>query len=187
MNLHKLLVSRRTIHDFTAEAIPQGALERALEAAVSAPNHRMTEPWRFVRVGQKTRKELLKIALDLKSRPNDTLSEASRKRVCDKVLLPAELLVVAQHVHTKPAIAEEDYASVACAIENLMLSFWAEDVGTKWSTGGVTTDERTYALLGVDPSSCRIVGFVWIGRSTASAASKPSRRQSRSDLLTELP
>lgn len=187
MNLHELLTSRRTVHNFTTEPLPSGALLRALEAAVSAPNHRMTEPWRFVQMGPQTRRQLLKRALELKSKPEAPLSDAGRERLVAKILNPAELLVVAQALPTNPKFLEEDYAAIACALQNLMLSLWAEDVGSKWSTGGLTTDPKTYSLAGIDRASTRIVGFLWIGLAAAPPAPKPKRRRALDDLLSQRP
>lgn len=187
MNLHELLLSRRTVHEFTAEPLAAGVLPRALQAAVSAPNHRMTEPWRFLQVGPETRKELLKLGLALKDRADKPLTAATIERLRGKLLRPAELVVVAQHLHNKASIAEEDYAAVACAIQNLMLSLAAEGVGSKWSTGGITSDERSYSLFGLDQTVDRIIGFVWVGHSAESAPTRPRRRRALSEILRQLP
>jgi hypothetical protein len=74
-----------------------------------------------------------------------------------------ELWVVSQILHDDPARQLEDYAAVSCAVQNLSLSLFADGVGSKWSTGPITTDAATYAASGVDPAVERIVGFVWIG------------------------
>ena len=53
MSAQDALLTRRTINDFEAE-LPAGwkdALERAVEAATFAPNHKRTEPWRFHLLG----------------------------------------------------------------------------------------------------------------------------------------
>jgi len=49
--LQKLIAERKTVQDYRQGTLPEGALTRALELASAAPNHRMTEPWRFVQVG----------------------------------------------------------------------------------------------------------------------------------------
>ena len=67
MNLQQLIADRRTVHDYREEPLPDGALERGLTVALAAPNHRMTEPWRFVRVGPTARARLVDISADLKS------------------------------------------------------------------------------------------------------------------------
>ena len=39
--------NRRTIHEFRPDPIAEETLWRILDAARWAPNHRLTEPWRF--------------------------------------------------------------------------------------------------------------------------------------------
>jgi len=187
VSLHQLLLDRRTVHDYREQALPNGALQRALRAALAAPNHRMTEPWRFVRVGPQTRAKLVEIAIALKTRPESELSDSALQRLQDKILRPAELLVVCQIPQEKPEVAREDYAAVACAVQNLMLSLSAEGVGSKWSTGGITQDPRTLQLLGMKPEEGEIVGFLWAGYPESESVPKPRRRKGVSDVLRELP
>ena len=40
--------ARRTIREFTTEPVSNSDLETMIEAATWAPNHRGTEPWRFI-------------------------------------------------------------------------------------------------------------------------------------------
>ena len=86
-----------------------------------------------------------------------------------------------------PEVAREDYAAVACAVYAAMLSLWSEGVGSKWSTGGVTTDARTYACLGVDPAEQTIVGFLWVGHDARAEAPKPRRRRGLDQVLRSVP
>ncbi|MEM9209474.1 MAG: nitroreductase family protein, partial [Pseudomonadota bacterium] len=58
---------------------------------------------------------------------------------------------------------QEDYASVACAIQNLMLFLSEAGVGTKWATGPIIRDSRYYEALGIDESVEFIAGVVWYG------------------------
>lgn len=186
MNLQELLADRRTIHDYRPEPLPEGAVERAVAAAITAPNHRMTEPWRFVRVGPTTRATLADISADLKGGP-EKLGEAGLRKLRAKILDPAELLVVCQVRQANEDIAREDYAAVACAVQNAMLSFWSEGLGSKWSTGAVTTDERTYTALAIDPGAEEIVGFLWAGHAARGDLPKPRRRRSVEEILRAVP
>lgn len=184
MNLQELILDRRTIHDYRPGPLPEGALERAVAAAVAAPNHRMTEPWRFVRVGPEAREVLLTVSAELKG---GALPEAALQKLRAKMLNPAELLVVCQVKNEDPDVAREDYAAVACAVQNAMLSFWSEGLGSKWSTGAVTTADRTYQVLGVDPAREEIVGFLWAGHAIKLDLPKPRRRQPLGDVLRSVP
>jgi nitroreductase len=186
MNLQELIADRRTIHDYRPGPLPEGAVERAVTAAMAAPNHRMTEPWRFVRVGPEARQVLADISADLKGGPAK-LGAPGLQKLQAKMLDPSELLVVCQVRHADPDIAHEDYAAVACAVQNAMLSFWSEGLGSKWSTGAVTTDERTYKALGVDAASEEIVGFLWAGHALRPDLPKPRRRRPLSEVLRSVP
>jgi nitroreductase len=183
----KLLAERRTVQDYRQGALPEGALQRALEAALSAPNHRMTEPWRFIQVGPAARQGLFEIGAALKSTPEAPLAGSARDRLAAKMLFPSELLVVCQTKAEDPEVAQEDYAAVSCAVYAAMLSLWSEGIGSKWSTGGVTTDARTYELLGVNPSEQSIVGFVWVGYDARPDAPKPRRRRGLDQVFRSVP
>lgn len=167
MELQHALLTRTTVHNYLPDPLPAEALERALAAAIAAPNHRMTEPWRFTHVGPAARADLAALAVELKradaAAAGTVLPERTAEQTRAKMLGAPVLLVVSQALSPKPEVAEEDYAAVACAIQNFQLSLWAEGLGSKWSSGGVTTAPATYARLGIDPAGERIVGFVWAG------------------------
>jgi hypothetical protein len=44
-----------------------------------------------------------------------------------------------------------------------MLYLWQRGIGVKWTTGGITRQQRFYELLGVDPANEAVVGFFWYG------------------------
>jgi nitroreductase len=187
MTVRAALLGRTTIHDYSSEPLPEGALVRALEAAIAAPNHRLTEPWRFVRIGPVARRQLGELSAALRARRSGSVAEARDiERQQAKFLAVPELLAVLETVTEDPEVARENYAAVACAIQNLSLSLWSEGIGSKWSSGAVTTAPETYAALGVDASRLQIVGFLWAGVA-AGPATKPRRRQTVQDVLTEVP
>ena len=52
--VQSVLLGRRTVHNFaTGPAVPDAVFRRAMSAAIAAPNHGLTEPWRFRRLGPK--------------------------------------------------------------------------------------------------------------------------------------
>ena len=137
-------------------------MARALEAAVMAPNHLMTWPWRFHRVGPRGRETLAEVYVRLKTegKPSNPKGEA---RLRDKMMQAPELVVVSQVLAGDPAREREDYAACAAAIQNLMLSLAGDEVGSKWSTSGVIHDSATYRLLGLVPEKEAILGLIWAG------------------------
>jgi nitroreductase len=163
MDLHEAIRSRRTIHSYRAEPLPEGSVERALAAAILAPNHRLTFPWRFTRVGTGTRAQIAELAVRLQTDKQGTLPAEVVQKIRSKILDPAELIVVTIVRHDDPFTAREDYAAAACAIQNIHLALWAEGIGSKWSTGGPTRHEDGYRILGIDRNVEEIIGFIWAG------------------------
>ena len=51
----QLAKQRRTIYQFSQQAITHEQLDVCLQAAIWAPNHGLTEPWRVFFIGPKTR------------------------------------------------------------------------------------------------------------------------------------
>jgi nitroreductase len=181
--MREVLITRRTVHDYAPDPIPEPLLESALQTALAAPNHRMTEPWRFVLVGEQARRALVDIALELKRKKG--LTPKGESEVRSKMLNPPHLVVVCRRRHEKPDVEREDYAAVACAVQNFMLHLWMYGVGSKWSTGGVTTAPATYALLDV-PKDEEIQGFVWVGKARTDVA-KPRRKHGLDEVLRRVP
>jgi nitroreductase len=174
--IRAVMVERTTVHDYAPTAVDIAAVERALAVALTAPNHRMTEPWRFLVVGRETREPLVAISIELKGRKSGgKVDPSTANSVRDKMMNPAWLIVASQVRNANSSIAREDYAAVACAIQNLMLSLRADGIGSKWSTGAVVTDPRTYQHLGVDSEREEIVGFVWVGMPAKPALKVPRK------------
>ena len=181
-DLVDVIKSRRTIHRFSERAVPAELLELALEAAHQAPNHKLTWPWRFYVIGPETKAEMDSAALKMKS-TNGPLEGASLELFKEKRLNP-QLVVVSQRRSTDPIEAKEDYAAVACAIQNMCLAFTAHGVGTKWSTGSLTRSPQAYQLLNIDERVEEVVGFIWYGYP---AHTPTSKRPSLSDVTRRLP
>ena len=97
--------------------------QKALEAAILAPNHFLSEPWRFYTCGPETKAKLCGLNED--------------KRAAAEAV-PEWLVVTCKSEHDlSEKLGLEDHAAVACAIQNLMLSFAGDGVGSKWMTGAL--------------------------------------------------
>ena len=162
MDLQEAIKKRRTIHSFNSVQVLETTIERALEEANFAPCYLHTYPWRFTSLKREKRELLAQLALELKFeyRSPDEITKAT---VLKKILNPSHLLVASQVLNAEPKRKLEDYAACACAIQNLSLSLVSEGVGSKWSTGKITTHKNTYKIVGIDPDQEEIIGFLWIG------------------------
>ncbi|MCB1153055.1 MAG: nitroreductase [Deltaproteobacteria bacterium] len=162
MDVQEALLTRRTVHMYEDQPVDETAVDRAVAAAHGAPNHKLSFPWRFVRVGKQTRAKLLEnILKDMEDAGK--LNDAKAKLTTEKIMNPAFLVCVSQIRSDDDFRSKEDYAACACAIQNFMLSLHGEGIASKWGTGDPTRDPRTYELFGIDPSVEEIIGFVWVG------------------------
>ena len=159
MDLYQAIHQRRTIHSYQAQPIPGDALDRVLDAAHMAPNHKLTWPWRFVLVGPETRQALLPIAFELKRAVDPVI----QNKIREKLINPGALVVVTQIRSDDEFRAHEDYAATCCAIQNMMLAAKAEGLGSKWSTGALTQHPKICNLFGISLDTESVVGFVWLG------------------------
>ncbi len=62
------LARRRTIREFSPEAIPDGVLEWAVRAAATAPSGANIQPWRFVVVTDAERRQAIRAAAEAEER-----------------------------------------------------------------------------------------------------------------------
>ncbi|NQV22992.1 MAG: nitroreductase [Rhodopirellula sp.] len=180
--LEDVIRSRRTVHNFTTEVAPFEQIEKAIELASWAPNHRHTEPWRFHHLGPET----ISAVVDLNARlvadkKGPAAGEAKRERWSQ---IPGWLVVTSSLSPDDAELEKEDYAACCCAIQNLSLYLWSVGIGVKWTTGAVTRHPDFYRLLNVDSEQRQTVGVLWYGYAANVAQQK---RQPVEDILTRLP
>ena len=82
----------------------------------------------------------------------------------DKKLLRSHTaIVVGVKVDSDAQEAEEDYAAVSCAIQNLMLAARGRGLASFWRTPGVLSRPAVAKLLDV-PKKVRLIGVVHLGQ-----------------------
>lgn len=156
--------NRRSIKSFTDRAITREEIERLLDAAVLAPNHRLTQPWRFCVLGPEARAAYGAVLGERKARKKEDPESARlvrEKVIAEHAELPA-MIVVAMVQDANPEIREEDYASVMMAVQNLSLAAAELGLGTHIKSGAIMEDPAARAAAGVAEGE-RIVAVVNVG------------------------
>lgn len=154
------LKRRRTISDFKPLPVARELLLKAVDVARWAPNHRLSEPWRFYLAGPETTDRLLHLIVETKMGDRDEAARAAMLKRLDRI--PGWFVVSCRR--NDDAVRErEDYAACCCAIQNLSLYLWQAGVGLKWTSGAVTRDERCLRLFGIEPGEQFIVGLFQYG------------------------
>ncbi len=186
MDIFHAIESRRSIKTFTDRPVSDEAIRQILSMAVLAPNHRMTEPWRFYVLGPEAR-AAYGAALGARKAKRVEDEEAARA-VIEKVEathrdLPA-MMAVSMPLDDNPEIREEDYAATYMAIQNLCLAACAIGLGTHVKSGAVMDDPRARAAVGVGEGE-RIVATIHMGEPAETPS--PKTRHDAADDTTWVP
>lgn len=180
--------ARRSTYHFRPDRVPTDLLRTLLEAGTWAPNHKLSEPWRFVIVGPATHAALADryAALQAEGAPAGGAARATELAAAGRAkLLSKPTLVAVSCVRAAEAFrAREDYAAVCCAIQNIQLAAWEAGVGVQWSTGALTRDAEALGQLGIDPDREEVVGLLYMGYPERVSA---SRRRPVDEVVRETP
>lgn len=164
MNVRDVIHGRRSIKRFTDRVVSRDEVERLLEGAVQAPNHRMTQPWRFYVLGPESRRAYGAALGERKAR-RVADAEAGRmvrdKVAAEHAAVPC-MIAVALVQEENPEIREEDYAAAMMAVQNILLAAVALGLGGHIKTGAVMSDTAARAAAGVAETE-RIVAVINIG------------------------
>lgn len=166
MSVLEAIRTRRSIARLRPDPVPREVVERALDAAVWVPNHRLTEPWQFFVLQGAAKRRFAEIRRDFRraSLPNPDAPEAQpalEKLYADTLATPL-VIVVTAHVAEDPEVREEDFWATFAATYALMLGLWSEGVGSYFRTGPLRDYPPLRELLGL-PADRRITGVLYVG------------------------
>lgn len=163
MELLAALEARRTVKLFTGEAVPREILLELCRAAILAPNHRLTQPWRF---GIADQPAIARLA-SLLRQPGFAVGGDPRKleSMAERLATCGGLIQVTCLLAGDAGQRQEDRDAAAAAVENLLLAAVARGLGTLWSTSSLFARPEVVRWFGADPQAESHVATVWVGRS----------------------
>ncbi|HUQ81516.1 MAG TPA: nitroreductase [Gemmatimonadaceae bacterium] len=183
MNVTDAIAQRRSIKKFQDRPVTREEIESLLDAAVLAPNHHLTQPWRFYVLGPDSRRRYGLALGDRKARklPDADAANAVREKVAAEYVAFPALIAVAMVVHESPETREEDYAAVMQAIGNIALAALDRGLGTHIRSGAVMDDPAARAAVGAREGE-RIVAMVSVG--VPAEVPAPKSRQAATAVTT---
>ena len=155
----EVLVGRRTINLYLQTPVPDSLVRDAVEAATWAPNHYVTEPWKFYLLGKETISACLDLVREMVTEKKD--ANAAEFKANNWAEKPGWLVVTCRQSEDELR-EKEDYAACSAAVQNLMLYLWKAGVGSKWTTGDITRDPRFFDIVGIDQDES-VVALLWFG------------------------
>ena len=186
MHVTDAIQARRSIKRFADRPISRDEIEALLAAAALAPNHRLTQPWRFYVLGPEARYGYGLALGERKARKVENPDAARELRetvAAEHRALPAMIAVAVVNTDN-PEIREEDYAAAMMALQNFALVAVAMGLGTHIKTGGVMSDAAARAAAGVRDDE-RIVAIVNLG--VPADAPPPKKREPAATFTTWVP
>jgi nitroreductase len=180
VNVIEAIRERRSIRLFTERAPDREQIATLLDAAVCAPNHRRTHPWRFHVLGPEARHAYGLALGERRARKLDDpgkAREARDKTAAEYRAVPC-IIAVGMPLNENPEIREEDYAAVMMGIQNICLAALELGLGTHIRTGAIMDDRAARAAAGV-PEGERIVALINLG--TPAELPPPLERPSVAD------
>jgi len=177
----EVLRGRRTVDLYLQTPVPDALVRDAIKVATWAPNHHVTEPWRFILPGEQTVQRILDLCQRSVARKKGAeLGLHKRDSWAEK---PGWLIVTCQRSDDELR-QKEDYAACSAAVQNFMLYLWKAGVGSKWTTGDITRDPRFFEIIGVDEAEASVVGLIWFGFPKLTPAQS---RKKLTEVLVQLP
>jgi nitroreductase len=148
VDLEALIRTRRTHKAFAPAPVDRATLDELFELARWAPNHELTNPWRFRVLGPRAL-EALKAAAGPESAPK---LDRAPTLVAASAALGGE----------DPVADEEDLAAAACATYIVLLAAHERGLGGYWRTPAVLRTPAGRAACGIADGE-HVLGLIHLG------------------------
>lgn len=178
MQVTEAIAARRSINRLTDQVPGRAQIEKMIEAATWAPNHRFTQPWRFHVIVGDDRREFGQHLADSKRRRCPPQSDAERAALAKTagLFLRAPLVIAVTVQRSLDRVQDlEDYGAACAAIQNMLLAAWEMGIVSKWRTGDAAQDPAAREYLGAGPGD-RIAGYIYLGYPAAGPIPPPRQR-----------
>jgi nitroreductase len=169
VDVEEAIRTRRTHKVYGPEPVPRETLDELFELARWAPNHNLTNPWRFRVIGAES------LAL---------LKEAAGEEAAVKLDRAPTLIVVSVAETGDPVQDEEDHAAAAVAAYIVLLAAHARGLAGYWRTPAVLRTPEGQAAVDV-PDGERVIGLLHLG--PLRQEKEPPGRMAPGDFVTYLP
>jgi nitroreductase len=166
MDAYDAIARRVSTRAFLDRPVPRDALARLLDAAVRAPNHKLTEPWRFTVLTGASRDryaEIRRVHREGRFADPSTpdAAQAIAKTWREARETPAVIAVMCA-VSDDAVRREEDLASAWMAVQNLLTAATGDGLGTYVRTGGILEEPAVQVLVQL-PAGFRLIALVSVG------------------------
>lgn len=161
---------------FEPSPLSREQLDELFEAARWAPNHKLTQPWRFRVLGERAKNALKEVAAEVAVRqaPEGSDIELVGAIAAKKLDRAPTLVTVSAVRNPDPVLDAEDYSATAVAAYIVLLAAHAKGLAGYWRTPEVLRDTAGIEAVGIGADE-EVLGLLYLGRPTGSAPPAPER------------
>lgn len=161
--------SRRSIGNLTIPAPSQSQIEAAIECAMTAPDHKKLQPWRFIVTEGSKRHDLgralLAAAAAKAEREGTELDEATANKTSKMPLRAPMIISVVTRIQYHEKVPQfEQLLSAGAAVQNLILALKAQGFNTVWRTGPLANEPAVKSYFNVGAEDY-VTAMVYVGSS----------------------
>ena len=168
VELEEAIRGRRTHKAYGPDPVSRETLDELFDLARWAPNHHLTNPWRFRVLGERSLAKLKEVAGPENARKLDRAPTL----VCASVALGGEAMQ-----------DEEDLCAAACAVYIVLVAAHARGLAGYWRTPGVLRTREGAEAVGLGEGEL-FVALIHLGH--ARDEKRPPDREPPDDFVTYL-
>jgi nitroreductase len=161
--------ARRTHKQYGPDPVDEATLRELVDLARYAPNHHLTQPWRFTVIGSETRAAVAALAGE---------KEAMKLRRAPTLVLATAALSGDPHAD------EEDLHATAAAVYAVLLGATERGLASYWRTPGWSGDPAIRRAVGLGEHE-RVVALIHLGPAVSTPPAK--ERAALGEVLRFLP
>lgn len=164
-----LIKDRRTVYpeSFSTRKIQKEQIETILNAAIWAPTHGNTQPWRFTVFTEKALENLADFLgkTYLEVVPTEKQDDKKLAKLLTRPKMATVIIAVSLKRDETGRISElEETEAVAAAIQNMLLTATAYGIGSFWATPALIYKPAMNIYLGLEEND-KCLGLIYLGYS----------------------
>jgi nitroreductase len=159
MDVETAIRTRRTHKAFEREPLDRETIEELLELARWAPNHHLTEPWRFRVIGPAA---------------FDRLVAAGKPNEAEKLRRAPTLVVASAKLVGDDYQNREDILATACAVYAVLLGAHARGFASYWRTPALFETPEGRAAVGLEEGE-EFIALIHLGHPATGPSAKERR------------
>ena len=154
--------SRRSIGNLVAPAPNREQVEQAIEVALSAPDHKDLNPYRFIVLENQALNNLGTALKNAAMAQGETDEKTLKKAENMPLRAPMIIACVTDFKPHDKVHHWEQVAASSCAVQNLLLALSAQGFATVWRTGPLANAPAIKQLFNVTADN-QVIAFVYVG------------------------